>query len=67
MLNTPQGYEGEPPPVLSNGALMGDADVPSGVDQKHKENLSHHRDLQDLSDTPHVLDSEVKGGKPQHH
>ncbi|XP_065545615.1 myotubularin-related protein 8 isoform X2 [Lathamus discolor] len=67
MLNTPQGYEGEPPPVLSNGALMGDVDVPSGVDQKHKENLSHHRDLQDLSDTPHVLDSEVKGGKPEHY
>ncbi|KAM9538303.1 phosphatidylinositol-3,5-bisphosphate 3-phosphatase MTMR8 isoform 1-T1 [Guaruba guarouba] len=67
MLNTPQGYEGEPPPVLSNGALMGDVDVPSGVDQKHKENLLHHRDLQDLSDAPHVLDSEVKGGRPQHH
>lgn len=67
MLNTPEGYEGEPPPVLSNGASVGDVDVPSGVEQKHKENLRHHRDLQDLNDTPGVVDSEVKGGKPQHH
>ncbi|KAM9269675.1 phosphatidylinositol-3,5-bisphosphate 3-phosphatase MTMR8 isoform 1-T1 [Cariama cristata] len=67
MLNTPQDYEGEPPPVLSNGASAGDIDVRSDVDQKHNENLSHHQDLRDLNDTIDVLDSEAKDGKPQHH
>jgi len=67
MLNTPQGYEGEPPPVLSNGASAGDIDMMSAVDQKHKENLSHHQELRDLSDTADVLDSAAKDGKPRHH
>ncbi|KAM6061657.1 phosphatidylinositol-3,5-bisphosphate 3-phosphatase MTMR8 isoform 2-T7 [Chlamydotis macqueenii] len=66
MLNTPQDYEGEPPPGLSNGASAGELDV-SDVDQKHKENPSCHRDLHDLNDTVDVLDSEAKDGKPQHH
>lgn len=67
MLNTPQDYEGEPPPVLSNGTSAGDIDVMSDVDQKYKEDLSHHRDLHDLNDAIDVLDSKAKDGKPQHH
>lgn len=63
MLNTPQDYGGEPPPVLSNGASAGAIDVMSGVDRKHKEN----QDLRDHNDTIAVLDSEAKDGKPQHH
>ncbi|NWR38716.1 MTMR8 protein, partial [Tachuris rubrigastra] len=38
--NTPQDYGGAAPPVLSNGTSPGA--VGSAVDQKHKENLSHH-------------------------
>lgn len=64
MLNTPQDYEGEPPPVLSNDVSAGAIDV---TDQKHKENLSHHRDRRDLNDSTDILDSEVKDGKPQQH
>lgn len=67
MLNTPQDYEGEPPPVLSNGASAGDIGVVSDVDQKHKENLSPHQDLHDLNDTVNMLNAEAKDGKPQHH
>ncbi|XP_054070403.1 myotubularin-related protein 8 isoform X2 [Rissa tridactyla] len=67
MLNTPQDYEGDPPPVLSNGASAGDMDVLSDVDQRNKENLFHHQDLCDHSDTIDMLDSEAKDGKPQHH
>ncbi|NXC14724.1 MTMR8 protein, partial [Corythaeola cristata] len=62
MLNTPQDYEGEPPPVLSNGASGGDMDVIPDVDPTHKGNLSHHQDLRDLSDAIDVLDSD---GQPQ--
>ncbi|XP_029852722.1 myotubularin-related protein 8 isoform X4 [Aquila chrysaetos chrysaetos] len=67
MLNTPQDYEGEPPPVLSNGASAGDIDVVSDVDQKHKENLSPHQDLHDLNDIVNMSNAEAKDGKPQHH
>lgn len=67
ILNTPQDYEGDPPPVLSNGASAGDMDVLSDVDQRNKENLFHHQDLCDHSDTIDMLDSEAKDGKPQHH
>lgn len=64
MLNTPQDYDGEPPPVLSNDASAGAVDV---MDQKHKENLSHQQDHHDLNDSTDLLDSEVKDGKPQQH
>lgn len=67
MLNTPQDYEGDPPPALSNGASAGDTGVMSDVDQRNKQNLSPHQDLRDHSDTIDVLDSEAKDGKPQHH
>ncbi|XP_051486213.1 myotubularin-related protein 8 isoform X2 [Apus apus] len=67
ILNTPQDYTGETPPVLSNGASAGDSNVISDLDQKHKENLSHHHHLHELSDTLGILDSEAKDGKPQHH
>lgn len=67
MLNTPQDYEGDPPPALSNGASAGDTGVMSDVDQRNKQNLSPHQDLHDHSDTIDVLDSEAKDGKPQHH
>ncbi|NWH79758.1 MTMR8 protein, partial [Piaya cayana] len=66
MLNTPQDYEGEPPPVLSNGAAAGDGDVVSAVDQKHKENLSQHQRLCDLNATIGVLDLDAQDGKAQH-
>lgn len=67
MLNTPQDYEVESPPVLSNGGSAGDIDVTSDVDQKHKENLSHHQDLRDLNAAIDVLGSEAEDGKPHHH
>ncbi|POI36091.1 hypothetical protein CIB84_000154 [Bambusicola thoracicus] len=66
MLNTPQDYEGEAPPVLTNGVSVGDINVTSDVDQKNKENLANHRDLH-LNDNVDVLNSEAKDGKPQHH
>ncbi|XP_015716109.1 myotubularin-related protein 8 isoform X2 [Coturnix japonica] len=66
MLNTPQDYEREPPPVLTNGISVGDINVTSDVDQKNKENLANHRDLH-LNDSVDVLNSEMKDGKPQHH
>ncbi|OXB67653.1 hypothetical protein ASZ78_016776, partial [Callipepla squamata] len=66
MLNTPQDYEGEPPPVLTNGISVGDISVTSDVDQRNKENLANHRDLR-LNDSADVLNSEAKDGKPQHH
>lgn len=66
MLNTPQDYEGEPPPVLTNGISVGDTNVTSDVDQKNKENLANRRDLR-LNDSVDVLSSEAKDGKPQHH
>lgn len=66
MLNTPQDYEGEPPPVLTNGISVGNIDVMSDVDQKNKENLCNHQDLHDLNDT-NVLDSEAREGEPQCH
>lgn len=68
MLNTPQDYEGDPPPVLSNGASEGDTDVLPDGDQKHKGNLSHHQeDLHDLNDSIEVLGPEAQDGKLQHH
>ena len=66
MLNTPQDYEGEAPPVLTNGISVGDINVTSDVDQRNKENLANHRDL-NLNDSVDVLNSEAKDGKPQHH
>ncbi|XP_053931679.1 myotubularin-related protein 8 isoform X1 [Cuculus canorus] len=66
MLNTPQGYEGEPSPVLSNGATAGDGDVVSAVDQKHKENMSQHQDLCNLNATIGVLDPNAQDRKAQH-
>lgn len=66
MLNTPQDYEGEAPPVLTNGISVGDINVTSDVDQRNKENLANHRDLH-LNDSVDVLNSEAKDGKPQHH
>ncbi|XP_039240729.1 myotubularin-related protein 8 isoform X1 [Pipra filicauda] len=55
--NTPQNYGGAAPPVLSNGTSPGAGG--SAVDQKHKENLSHHH--QDLG-----ASTEVSDGNAQH-
>ncbi|NXX98810.1 MTMR8 protein, partial [Centropus bengalensis] len=66
MLNTPQGYEGEQPPALSNGAAPGDGDVLSAVDHKHKENPTPRQDLCHLNATMDVSDPGAQDGKAQH-
>ncbi|XP_065499536.1 myotubularin-related protein 8 isoform X1 [Caloenas nicobarica] len=61
MLNTPQDYEEEPPPALSNGASAEDS-VMSDGDQKHRENLSGSENLHPLHATADGLDSEPRTG-----
>lgn len=62
MLNTPQDYEEEPPPALSNGASAEDS-VTSDGDQKHRENPSGSEKLHPLhGTTADGLDLEPRTG-----